>query len=386
MQRYGGMEGLRAWLAWTVVFSHVTAFTGFGRSAPWLQATLGHVADTAIMVFTIMSGFVITHLIVERREPYLQYITRRLMRIYPVYIVALAAGMAGTYLAFDTFLAHPWGAMSPPTTRMALQAASLANGDFGWHLMAHLSMLHGAISSRVLYESQYMCLGPAWSLSLEWQFYLVAPWVVAMARHRIGQIVLAALACAGYWLYAHGTLGLFMLPSILPGAVLYFAAGIVTRLLLKPTASVKAFPLALLVLVFGFLNLPTIRPILVWAAFLCFMLLDAQASDVVSRGARRLFDLAFDSRPARWLGEVSYSTYLIHMPIVQLTTWVCVKQAHLGPVPTFVAVLLATVPGTLLASAVLHRFVEKPGIAWGRRWPAQAGLGRHHPPVANPRA
>jgi len=44
------------------------------------------------------------------------------------------------------------------------------------------------------------------------------------------------------------------------------------------------------------------------------------------------------------------------------------------------------VPGTLLASAVLHRLVEKPGIAWGRRWHAQAGLGRHHPPVANPRA
>lgn len=368
MRRYGGIEGLRAWLAWMVVCSHLMLGTGFTKLAPGLATALGRAADLAVMVFVIISGFVITHLILERHEPYRVYIVRRFLRIYPVYLVALLAGIVGTYLSFDTFLSHPWGAaLSPPTGRMLKQFESLASHDFYWHLAAHLSMLHGAISSRVLYESQYMFLGPAWSLSLEWQFYLVAPVVVAMASRRAWQPVLAVLAVAGFALYWHGLLGQFMLPSVLPGAALYFAVGIGTRFLLRKPVSLPAFPLGALVLGFGLLMSSELKPVLVWLAFVGMMLLDPAASDRVSRWARKLFNVAFDSRLARWLGERSYATYLIHMPIVQGVTWVCVRQMQWGPEATFTSALLVAVPMTLLASALLHRFVELPTMAWGRR-------------------
>jgi peptidoglycan/LPS O-acetylase OafA/YrhL len=368
MRRYGGIEGLRAWLAWMVVFSHLMLGTGFTKLAPELATALGQAADLSVMVFTIISGFVITHLILQRHEPYRTYIARRFLRIYPVYAVALLAGIAGTYLSFDTFLSHPWGtALSPPTGRLLKQAESLASSDFYWHLLAHLSMLHGAISSRVLYESQYMFLGPAWSLSLEWQFYLVAPLVVAMASRRAWQPVLAALAVAGFALYWHGRLGKFMLPSVLPGAALYFAVGIGTRFALRGGVSLAAYPLAALVLGFGLLVSSELRPVLVWLAFLGTMLLDPAASDLVSRWARQVFSAAFDSKLARWLGDRSYATYLIHMPIVQGVTWVCVRQMQWGPQATFAAGLAVAVPMTLVASALLHRFVELPAMAWGRR-------------------
>lgn len=368
MRRFGGLEGLRAWLAWSVVGSHIMSFTGFSQMAPSLARALGQVADCSVMVFTILSGFVITHLLLERREPYPRYIVRRFLRIYPVYVVALLAGIGGTYLAFDTFLSHPWGDLTPSTQRMLLQSESLDSGDFLWHLAAHLSMLHGAISSQVLYESQYMFLGPAWSLSLEWQFYLLAPLVVALAMHRLGQVALAALAIWGYVLYTRGVFGEFMLPSVLPGAGLYFGVGMATRFLLKANASLSAFPLALLMLGAGLLmNASGTTPILVWAAFVSMMLLNESASDVVSRGARWAFARVFASSVARWLGDRSYATYLIHMPIVQLVTWVCVTQFGMGLVPTAITVVLVVVPGTLVASALLHRYVELPAIHWGRR-------------------
>lgn len=387
MWRFDGLEGLRAWLAWTVVFSHFMSYTGLGQRLPGLARPVGLAADGAVMVFTILSGFVITHLILARREPYPRYIARRFLRIYPVYAVALLAGMAGTYLAFDTFLAHPWGDLTPATQRMALQAESLSGHDLPWHLAAHLSLLHGAVSSRVLYESQYMFLGPAWSLSLEWQFYLVAPLVVALATRRLGQVLLVALAIWGHVLYARGVFGEFMLPSVLPGAALYFGVGIATRLGLKPGASLASFPLAPLMLVAGLLlvvNDPggSNRPIMVWAAFVCMMLLNPQASDVLSRGARLVFGRAFDSRAARWLGDRSYATYLIHMPIVQLLTWLCVKQWGLGPQATAATVALVAVPAILAVSAVLHRWVELPAIQWGRRGEA---LRSCPPPGAAPR-
>ncbi|RZL03815.1 MAG: acyltransferase [Rubrivivax sp.] len=369
MRRFGGLEGLRAWLAWTVVFSHLVSFTGLGRWWPGLARALGPLADGAVLVFTILSGFVITHLILERREPYGPYIVRRFLRIYPVYLVALLAGMAGTHLAFDAFLVPPWGEWSPSTDRLLRQSISLASADVFWHLAAHLSMLHGAISSRVLYESQYMFLGPAWSLSLEWQFYLVAPLVVALATHRVGQVVLAGLALWGHSLYTCGVLGAFMLPSVLPGAALYFGVGIATRLWIgNANAGLRAFPLALLMLLAGLLmNTVGLSPVLAWVAFVAMLLLDGRATDMVSRCARWVFVHAFETRLARWLGDHAYATYLIHMPILQVVGWVCVKPLHLGWWPTVVVEVLVALPATLGASVLLHRWVELPAIRLGRR-------------------
>lgn len=371
MRRFGGLEGLRAWLAWTVVFSHLASFTGLGQLLPWLAKPLGQLADGAVMVFTILSGFVITHLILERREPYGPYIVRRFLRIYPVYFVALLAGIAGTCLAFDAFLVPPWDEWSPATDRMLRQSESLASGDGFWHLAAHLSMLHGAISSQVLYESQYMFLGPAWSLSLEWQFYLVAPLVVALATHRAGQVLLTGSALWAYSLYTRGVFGEFMLPSVLPGAALYFGVGIATRLLLKAGTGLRSYPLALLMLAAGLLMKTSgLGPVLAWVAFVSMLLLEGRPPDVVSRWVRQVFAWGFESRPARWLGDHSYATYLIHMPILQGVTWVCVKPLQLGWLPTVAVAVLVALPATVGASVLLHRCVELPAIRLGRqaRW------------------
>jgi peptidoglycan/LPS O-acetylase OafA/YrhL len=56
---YKGIEGLRAWLAWTVVFCHIVEGSGLTNKIPKgdLFFELG---DSAVRVFIIISGFVIT--------------------------------------------------------------------------------------------------------------------------------------------------------------------------------------------------------------------------------------------------------------------------------------------------------------------------------------
>ena len=82
-------------LAWAVVFSHLVYFSdiythGFG-------ALISHLGRPAVLIFVIVSGFVITHAIIERPEPYRSYLTRRFMRIFPLFAVTSAIG----YFACD---------------------------------------------------------------------------------------------------------------------------------------------------------------------------------------------------------------------------------------------------------------------------------------------
>ena len=75
MKKFQAIEGLRGVLAWAVVFSHLVYFAdiythGFG-------GRIAHLGRPAVLIFIIVSGFVITHVIIERPEPYGSYLTRR---------------------------------------------------------------------------------------------------------------------------------------------------------------------------------------------------------------------------------------------------------------------------------------------------------------------
>jgi peptidoglycan/LPS O-acetylase OafA/YrhL len=72
---------------------------------------------------------------------------------------------------------------------------------------------------------------------------------------------------------------------------------------------------------------------------------------------QRLLDVA----PLRWLGKISYSLYLIHF--VVLFTLLYAFRSEV----TLTRVLIAVPALSILAAAVLYRFVEVPSIDWGHR-------------------
>jgi peptidoglycan/LPS O-acetylase OafA/YrhL len=366
VKHFRGIDGLRAWLAWIVVVSHIGLLTAADLRFPIL-ATLDTAAVKAVAVFIIISGFVITHLLLEKREPYLPYITRRFLRMYPIYAVCLSIGIFASYLHFAAFADRPWGELVPQPALLAAELKSLQGAGFGWHVLAHYTLVHGAISNRVLDLSQYMFLGPAWSLSLEWQFYVLAPLVLWGLRGRKGGITVALTAVTAYACYRQGWLGDFIEPSFLPGAALYFAIGIASRLVFAKLPRPTAYPVAALIIATGFVILTReLIPFVFWLAFLAWMRLDAPA-DVLSKRIDRVLHLAFNSAPAQFLGARSYSTYLIHEPIIHVVVYVCVKHVALGQLQTIAATLVLAPALTLLASLVLYRYVEAPAIAFGKR-------------------
>ncbi len=88
--------GLRIYLAAWVAIGHALQLAGFLKATnPLLRILLsGH---DAVILFMIVSGFVITNLLVAKQEPYLPYITRRFFRLFPAYVLACVAG----YLLID---------------------------------------------------------------------------------------------------------------------------------------------------------------------------------------------------------------------------------------------------------------------------------------------
>jgi peptidoglycan/LPS O-acetylase OafA/YrhL len=86
----------------------------------------------------------------------------------------------------------------------------------------------------------------------------------------------------------------------------------------------------------------------------------------------------------RWLGEISYSTYLVHFFLKDVVKF-AIGRALPGPVLLPVYALLV-----LAASVLLHRLIEEPGRLLGRRlanryFAMPPGRQRPHTPVAGRR-
>jgi peptidoglycan/LPS O-acetylase OafA/YrhL len=70
-----------------------------------------------------------------------------------------------------------------------------------------------------------------------------------------------------------------------------------------------------------------------------------------------------------WLGNISFSVYLIHFPLMSCLAWLLYRHLGIGAVPTFggamlLAVLTALI--TLPLASLCYRYVERPGISAGR--------------------
>jgi peptidoglycan/LPS O-acetylase OafA/YrhL len=308
--RFSAIEGLRGILAWAVVFSHLTYISAFNLKG--VSSVLRWVGLPAVLVFIIISGFVITHTILEKQEHYLPYLVRRFFRIFPLFAVMCLVGFFTSELLASA-LADP--GFGDPTFAKVVNEVALSDQAFlSTHILAHLFMVHGAIPNILLPHSEYAFNMPGWSISLEWQFYLVAPMVVlclTSKRWMIPLIVSVLLID----LVAAKTGQSTTQPGALPYASGWFAIGIFSRLFYLDRFYVPGT------------------------------------------------DWLLKSRPALYFGSRSYSIYLCHYPVVSVVAWLLFRWS----VPSGMFTLSAiSIPLIIVTAELAYRWIEKPGIAAGR--------------------
>jgi peptidoglycan/LPS O-acetylase OafA/YrhL len=364
MKQFGAIEGLRGWLAWAVVFAHLAEVSGFNTIGMGALIGTGYLA---VLLFIIISGFVITHMVCERREVYGIYLLRRFMRIFPLFAVACVIGFFAQDLQSLTLSRVSYA--GDPRFAFGAEVADMAhsNHEFFWkHGLAHLTMLHGAVSTALLPNAQYAFSMPAWSISLEWQFYLLAPYAITLARRSRGVVNVALVIAVAEVAWRSGRLGQFAQPSFLPLAAAYFAVGIASRLLYPVIAGTVRSPtaiVALVIVICPLFKLDTI-PLLAWVIVLAGLCLDrSNAGDTVFARGFRTF---LESGIALYFGARSYSIYLGHILVISLCHWsLLLLVPSMRPIPTFLCLAAMAVPLTVVVAELLYRGIERPGIALG---------------------
>ncbi|MDO9315462.1 MAG: acyltransferase [Burkholderiaceae bacterium] len=359
---FHAFDGLRGYMAWWVVIGHGLHLCGLQNIAPAFLSS----GDHAVNVFVSLSGFVISHLLLERREPYGRYLVRRAFRIFPIYWFALVcalllAQMYGTVYAGDWVFQH----------EMRAARAIATEAEFSKYFLLHVSLLHGLVPDTWLPFSSTAFLAPAWSLSLEWQFYLVAPFVVAgLARPGISRLLTLLLLSAAWVLFKKVLPLQWQYPAVLPLSIHFFMLGILSRVFLPVLSNIGFWLLPVVLLMAGLAPHSVSTEVAVWGVFLaaaCLQLRTSQAKGDIQApsGFSRLLEFVTSNSAARWLGEFSYSTYLIHIALFSLVGGIAAKLGgawtqHLAMVSTSIAIVLL-----IPLSYWLYRFIEKPFIRWG---------------------
>ncbi|MDE8650462.1 acyltransferase family protein [Novosphingobium album (ex Liu et al. 2023)] len=360
---FNEIVGLRIYLALWVAVGHGLQLAGFlDKSNAILKVLLnGH---SAVMVFIIISGFVITNLLLVKRETYPRYIVRRFFRLYPAYVLCLTAG----YFIWDDWAwivrNVPWS--SPSWARYSAQIVEIRgemDRNFWPHFLLHGIMMHGAVPDAVLNRAAMTFVPAAWSISLEWQFYLVAPLVIAAFRKPWQTLLVVAIALGAFAAYELGLLGHYDIQSSLAASTPWFIVGIVSRLGFERLSRLSLSPLlvGVPIAMAVMLVIPEPLPIALWAVFFSYMLWQRNAP--VTGAIFRFFTT---TRPFQLLGEASYSLYLVHRP-VQIALASAIMTGFAVTQWSMVVIQFAAILIAIPLSILMYFTVERAGIKLGQR-------------------
>jgi peptidoglycan/LPS O-acetylase OafA/YrhL len=352
MKRLECLDGLRGVLAVYVMLGHMAPFAALPS---WIAGSLSH-GGAAVDVFFMLSGLVILRSLESCRFKAGSFLILRATRIFPVFLPMLALGVTVQLLpiAFD---AMPW--IGPGSV-----AADI--WPVGWpthwvvEIAAHLTMTHGLFPTGALPDVWNSFLAAAWSLSTEWQFYVLA---LVLGRSRIGRerlveafLVLAVVGLA--WDTAAPDAWRFS-RAFLPNKAEYFALGIASAAWVD-RRSVRSFAVVLgatLLLCAAGGNLGKLLPPLIWTLCLAAQLYPGRIA---------LIAAPLRWRSVQWFGAVSYPIYLANEPIQKAVCYVLIRFAAGDGVKFTSLWIPAAVLVPIGAAALLHRYVETPAVLWGR--------------------
>jgi peptidoglycan/LPS O-acetylase OafA/YrhL len=362
MRRLVCLDGLRGVLACYVMLSHMAPFVPL---PDWLERALSH-GGAGVDVFFILSGLVIVQSLASFSYRPRPFLIARVARIYPLFLVVFALSVAVQPLA-SGFSLLSW--IDQDSTLRYLWTNGWPS-DWAVGVATHLTMTHGLFPDGAMPHLYLGFLGAAWSLSTEWQFYLLALLIGArMGLRPLAWTFLATSAASIAWHVAAPDAWQFS-RAFLPNKAQYFALGIASAVVVRQGAKGVASYLAVLAAAMAVSlaegGIDKIVPPVIWTICLAAQLMpdDARAPSMIA-GPLRLLAATLRSRPLVWLGAMSYGIYLLNEPVQKLLglALALIAQGNAALFTAFWLPLAAALP--ILAAWWLHGWVEAPALRRG---------------------
>ncbi len=311
-QRISVINALRAFAALAVAWGHFVA--GQGK---WLGLS-GKYGYLGVDIFFVISGFVIPWSLYRTRysfRDYPRFLLKRNVRLYPPYLASIAISILAT-----NFIIVPLFKIPHMTVT-------------GRDLLLHFTYLNDIFKVKwvnVVY----------WTLAIEFQWYLLVGLVMPLlaSRNRWARFLTPTAMVLSYWAIPHDRLVFYYLPVFLIGVFVFqFRAEIISRYEMFGFIAVMVMAMAR--------NTGYLAPLV-----------------GVPTGMLIAFSTFHSQRMDR-LGDVSYSLYLIHLPIGvsligMMSHWIPYSSWFLGLLD---AIGLAA---CVWAAWIMYQFIEKPSQEW----------------------
>lgn len=319
-------------------------------------------SELAVTIFFVLSGMVLTLSIRNAKGGndgiiILSYFVRRIFRIFPLLVVVVTFSFLEMYLLRRIYgIEIKWKTYADFTFEIWLKNVLLLITTFN---------------------------PPGWTLRIEIVGYILIPFVVLAASrsllksvfYAVVSVILTVIIVKTEW-WINLTSFKQLMPMFIPGIFLGF---IVNTPDLK-NSNVLPF-LVIGVVGIGILSrVQTAQYDLTFLVSTCCACLVVWA--ILDRGPFHHF---INSPALRWLGDISYGTFLWHYPL--LWCWFYIFGSYVGTTNSWIWLAAGAVglPLTLLFSHLTFRYVEKPMMELASRLTRQfkdAGTARAEPASA----
>jgi peptidoglycan/LPS O-acetylase OafA/YrhL len=364
-----GLRGIAALFValshvWYQVWPAVPPPYGYGKAPDGLMGELTeflYFGHFGVVVFIVVSGFCLMLPIKKAKcqltGGVLYFYRRRAIRILPPYYVAIILCLFLIFLGLGSKDGSQWDISIPVS---------------GLSVFSHFFLLNDFVESTTI---NYVF----WSIAVECQLYLILPLIV-MAWKKLGGNVTAAL----WGTLVYGTIvslemvGVSDVPPQFVGLAFHFVAGVyAAHLITDPDFSSKLprrrkllFLLAgmfFITLIVGCALLGHEKAEENFAIFDLLCALGTVSVMVALYDAPRTNRLLrfFESRRLVNLGDMSYSLYLIHAPIIAILDKYIVRVTTDSDNFRFLVLLVISPPFFLVLSKIFYLLFEKPFVGKG---------------------
>jgi peptidoglycan/LPS O-acetylase OafA/YrhL len=354
------IDGLRGLAALWVIISHCAIWGGYtGRNLN---------EKVAVDIFMMISGFVMmytTELVhnketFEKKNNWVKFYIRRFFRIAPAYYIELISALILSNCFISSY--HELGQLNNN------HYLTNISPDFSVeNILLHVTFVFGLIP-----EKSFSTMLPDWSLGLEVQFYLIFPAIFLFVNKspNFNKLTIFLVAVTGismlskvYFIPCFGepSFIFYQLPVFLIGIFIYCGTK------LSDSRNNQRNGIYLL---YGILL--SIYVIFTKTGADEFYLLLAAILLVLSRFDNlysKKINIFFSNPLFTTLSDLSYSAYLFHGFFLSILGAYIERNLYpIGYASTqcIFIILIVIIPLTYVTSYFIHRYIELPGIAFGK--------------------